>query len=65
MWHVWGESVVYRVLVGKPGGKRSRGKPRSKWEDNMRMDIQDVRWGAVDWIDMALDRDRWRALVNR
>ena len=65
MWHVWGESVVYRVLVGKPGEKRSCGKPRSKWEDNMRMDIQDVRWGAVDWIDMALDRDRWRALVNR
>jgi hypothetical protein len=60
-----GERGVYRVLVGKLGGKRPLGKPRRKWEDNMRRDIQEVGWGAVDWIDMAQDRDRWRALVNR
>jgi hypothetical protein len=60
-----GERGVYRVLVGKPEGRRPLGKPRRKWEDNMRMDIQEVGWGAVDWIDMAQDRDRWRALVNR
>jgi len=51
--------------VGKPEGRRALGKPRRKWVDNMRMDIQKVGCGAVDWIDMAQDRDRWRALVNR
>jgi hypothetical protein len=60
-----GESGVYRVLVGKPGGKRPLGRLRRKWEDNMRMDIQEVGCGGLDWIDLAQDSDRWRALVNR
>jgi len=55
---------VYRVLVGKPGGKRSLGRPRRRWEDNIKMDLQEVGWGGIDWIDLAEDRDRWRALVN-
>jgi hypothetical protein len=60
-----GERDVYSLLVGKPEGRRALGKPRRKGVDNMRMDIQKVGCGAVDWIDMAQDRDRWRALVNR
>jgi len=54
---------VYRVLVGKPEGKRPLGKPRRRWEDNTKMDLQEVGRG-VDWIELAQDRDRWRALVN-
>jgi len=53
---------VYRVLVGKPERKRSLGKHRCKWEDNIKMDLQEVEWGSMDWIDVAQDRDRWRAL---
>jgi hypothetical protein len=52
---------VYRVLVGMPGGKRQLGRPRCRWEDNIKMHIQEV--GRIDWLDMAQDRDRWRALV--
>jgi hypothetical protein len=55
---------AYRLLVGKPEGKRSLGKPRRRWVDNMRMDLGEVGWGDVDWIDLAKDRNRWRALVN-
>jgi len=55
---------VYRVLVGKPEGKRPLGRPRHRWEDNIKMDLQEVGWGSMDWIDLAQDRDRWRALVN-
>ena len=55
---------VYRVLVGKPEGKRPLGRPRRRWEDNIKMDLYEVGCGGVDWIDMAQDRDRWRALVN-
>ena len=55
---------VYRVLVGKPKGKRPRGRPRRRWEDNIRMDLQDVGLGYEDWIGLAQDRDRWRALVS-
>jgi hypothetical protein len=51
------------ILVGKPEGKRPLGRPRRRWEDNIKMDLQDVEWG-VDWIELAQDRDRWRALVN-
>ena len=55
---------VYRILVGKPEGKRPLGKPRCRWKDNIKMDLQEVGCGSVDWIDLAQDRDRWRALVN-
>jgi len=51
---------VYRVLVGKPEGKR----PHGRWEDNSKMDLQEVVCGGMDWIELAQDRDRWRALVN-
>jgi len=55
---------VYRVLVGKPEGKRPRGRPRRRWEDNIKMDLQEVRCGVMGWIELVQDRDRWRALVN-
>jgi hypothetical protein len=58
------ERGVYRVLVGKPEGKRPLGRPRHRWEDNIKMDLQEVECGGVDWIGPAQDRDRWRALVN-
>jgi hypothetical protein len=56
--------VVHRVLVGKPEGKRPLGRLRRRWEDNVRMDLQEVGCGCVDWIGLAQDRDRWRALVS-
>ena len=55
--------IVYRVLVGKPEVKRPLGRPRRRWEDNIKMDLQKVRCGGMDWIELAQDRDRWRALV--
>jgi hypothetical protein len=55
---------VYRVLVGKPEGKRPFGRPRHRWEDNIKMDLQEVGCGGMDWIELAQDRDRWQALVN-
>ena len=55
---------VYRVLVGKPGGNRPLGRPRRGWEDNIKMDLQKVGCGGMDWIELAQDRDRWRALIN-
>ena len=55
---------VYRVWVGKPEGKKPVGRPRRRWEDNTKMDLQEVGCGDVDWIGLAQDRDRWRALVN-
>jgi hypothetical protein len=55
---------AYRLLVGKPEGKRPLGRPRHRWVDNIRMDLGEVGWGDVDWIGMAKDRNRWRALVN-
>ena len=55
---------VYRVMVGKPEGKRPLGKRRRRCEDNIKMDFQEVERGGVDWIDLAQDRDRWRELVN-
>ena len=53
---------VYRVLVGKPEGKRPRGKPRRRWEDKIKIDLQEV--GVIDWINMAQGRERWRGHVN-
>ena len=55
---------VYRVLVGKPEGKRPLGRPRRSWEDNIKMDLQVVGRGCEDWMELAQDRDRWRALVS-
>jgi hypothetical protein len=54
----------YRLLVGKPEGKRPLGRPRRRWVDNIRMDLGEVRWGDVDWIGLSQDRNTWRALVN-
>ena len=55
---------TYRVLVGRSEGMRPLGRPRHRWEDNMKFDLQEVGWGGMDWIELAQDRDRWRALVN-
>jgi hypothetical protein len=55
---------MYRVLVGKPEGKRPLGRPRHRWEDNFKMDLQEVECGGMDWIELAQERDRWQALVN-
>ena len=53
---------LYRALVGKPEGMRPLGRPRHRWEDNIKMDLQEVGCGGMDWIELAQDRDRWRAL---
>jgi hypothetical protein len=58
------ERGMYRSLVEKPEGKRPLGRPRRRWNDNIRMDLQEVGCGGMDWIGLAQDRDRWRALVN-
>jgi hypothetical protein len=55
---------AYRILVGKPEGKRPLGRPRRRWVDNIKMDLREIGWDSVDWIDMAQDRDQWRALAN-
>jgi len=58
------EKKLYRVLVGKPEGKRPLGRPRHRWEDNSKMDLQEVGFGGLEWIDVSQDRDRWWALAN-
>jgi transcription termination factor 2 len=58
------ERKVYRVLMGKPEGKRPLGRPRCRWEDGIRMDLRKIGWGSAEWIQLNHDRDRWRALVN-
>jgi hypothetical protein len=55
---------AYRLLVGKPEGKRLLGRPRRRWVDNMRIDLEEVVWDDMDWIDLAQDRNRCRVLVN-
>jgi hypothetical protein len=55
---------VYRVLVGKPEGKRPLERPRHTWEDGIKMDLGEIGWGGVKWIHLSQDRDRWRAVVN-
>jgi hypothetical protein len=55
---------TYRILVGKPEGKRPLGRPRRRWLDNIKKDLREIEWDGVDWIDRAGNSDRWRALVN-
>jgi hypothetical protein len=55
---------AYRILLGKPEGKRLLGRPRCRWEDNIGIDLREIVWGVMDWIDLAQDRDQWRALEN-
>jgi hypothetical protein len=57
-------SGVYRVLVGNPEGKRPLGRPRRRWEDNIKTDLQEVECGCLDWIELAQDRDMWWAFVK-
>jgi hypothetical protein len=56
---------VYNILVGKPEGKRQLGRPRRRWEGNIRSDLREIGWQSVDWINLVQDRDQWRALVNK
>jgi len=58
------EKVVYRVLVGKLEGRRPLGRPRRRWVDNIRIDLQEVGCGYMDWIGLAQDRERWRTLLS-
>jgi hypothetical protein len=55
---------AYRILVGRPEGRRPLARPRRRWEDNIKIDLQEVGLGGMDWIDMAQNRDRWQALVS-
>jgi hypothetical protein len=55
---------AYRILVGKPEGRRPLGRPRCRWVDNIKMDLRRTGWDGTDWIHLAQDRDQWRALVN-
>ena len=55
---------VHRVLLGKPEGKRPLGRPRRRWEDDIKRDLQEMACGGIDWFELAQDRDRWRTLVN-
>jgi hypothetical protein len=61
---MWEKRNAYRLLVGKPEGKRPLGRPRHRWVDNVRMDLGEVGWVDVDWTGLAQDMNRWRALVN-
>jgi hypothetical protein len=65
MWRAWGGvRGAYNILVGRPEGRRQLGRPRRRWEDNIKMDLGEIGFGDVDWIHWARDRYRWRALVN-
>jgi hypothetical protein len=55
---------AYRILVGEPEGKRPLGRPRCRWVENIKMDLREIEWDGMDWIDLAQDRDQWRVLVN-
>ena len=61
---MWERRDVYKVLMGKPEGKKPLGRPRRRWEDIIKMDLQALGCGDIDWIELAQDRDRWRAIVN-
>jgi hypothetical protein len=58
------KTIAYKVLVGKSEGKREVGRSKHRREDNIKVDIKEIGWGGTDWIDLAQDRDHWRALVN-
>jgi hypothetical protein len=65
VWHAWGEGRgVYRVLVGRPEGKRPLGKLRHRWEDNIKMGLREIRINGETWIQLAQDRVQWQAFVN-
>jgi hypothetical protein len=64
MWHAWEGRGVYRVLVGRPEGKRPLGRPRCRWEDNIKLDLREIRINGVNWILLAQDRVSWQAFVN-
>jgi hypothetical protein len=55
---------AYRILVGKPEGERPLGRPRRRWVDNIKMDLREIGWDGTGWIELAQDRDQWRAFVN-
>jgi hypothetical protein len=55
---------AYRILVGKPEGKRPLGRPRRRWVYNIKMNLREIGWGGMDWVYLAQDKDKWRALVN-
>jgi hypothetical protein len=59
-----GQNNAHRILVGKPEGKRPLGSPRHRWVDNIKMNLREIGWGGMDWIDLAQDRDQWRGVVN-
>jgi hypothetical protein len=56
--------IEYKVFIGKPEGKRPRGRRRRRWEDNIRMDLREIGWEGVDWVHLDQERDQWRAVVN-
>jgi hypothetical protein len=58
------KTTIYRILVGKPEGKRPLGRPRRRWVDNIKIYIRELEWDGMVWIDLAQDRDQWKALVN-
>jgi hypothetical protein len=64
MWHAWGGEGVYRVLVGRPEGKRPLGRPRRRWEDNIKMDLRERGIDGTNWIHLVQDRVQWQACVN-
>jgi hypothetical protein len=63
MWHAWRRGV-YRVLIGKPEGKRSLGRHRRRWEDNIKMDLREIGVDGANWIQLAQDRVQWRVCLN-
>jgi hypothetical protein len=59
-----GDRNAYRILMGNPEGKRPLGRPKRRWVDNIKMDLREIGWDGMDWIDLVQNRDQWRALVN-
>ena len=64
MWPIWGRGEAYTGLVWRPEGKRPLGRPRNRWEDNIKMDLQEMGCGGMDWVELAQDRDSWQAHVT-